>query len=251
MGGFMDAFLDTSLDGLRGKSAMVTGAASGIGRATALALAATGARVIGFDRQPAETDNAACSYATLAVDVTSETAVAQGVGAAVERLGSVHILVNSAGIEIDEPLADADIASLDRMYAVNVRGTFLVGRAVLPHLADGSRIINLASELAYLGRAGSSAYAATKGAIIALTRSWARELAPRVLVNAVAPGPTDTPLPHFDTLPPHVQALEPSNPLGRLGRPEEIAAVIRFLAGAGASFITGQCFGVDGGAAMH
>jgi 3-oxoacyl-[acyl-carrier protein] reductase len=255
MGGFMDAFLDTSLDGLRGKSAIVTGAASGIGRATALTLAAAGARVIGFDRQPAETDNeannTACSYATLAVDVTSETAVAQGVGAAVERLGSVDILVNSAGIEIDEPLADADIASLDRMYAVNVRGTFLVGRAVLPHLADGSRIINLASELAYLGRAGSSAYAATKGAIIALTRSWARELAPRVLVNAVAPGPTDTPLLHFDTLPPHVQALELSNPLGRLGRPEEIAAVIRFLAGAGASFITGQCFGVDGGAAMH
>jgi 3-oxoacyl-[acyl-carrier protein] reductase len=84
-----------------------------------------------------------------------------------------------------------------------------------------------------------------------LTRSWARELAPRVLVNAVAPGPTDTPLLHFDTLPPRVQALELSNPLGRIGRPEEIAAVILFLAGSAASFITGQCFGVDGGAAMH
>jgi len=235
------------MEGLAGKGAIVTGAASGIGRATARALAAAGARVIGFDLKAAEADD----YATLIVDVTSETAVAQGVGAAVARLGAVHVLVNSAGIEIDEPLAASDVATLDRMYAVNLRGTFLVGRAVLPHLADGSRIINLASELAWLGRAGSSAYAATKGAIISLTRSWARELAPHVLVNAVAPGPTDTPLLHFDTLPREVQALELSNPLGRIGQPEEIATVIVFLAGPGASFVTGQCFGADGGAAMH
>ena len=238
------------MQGLDDKRAIVTGAASGIGRAAARALAAAGVRVIGFDLQAAEPRNPG-DVATLAVDVTSETAVRHGVGAAVARLGAVDILVNSAGIEIDEPLAGADVATLDRMYAVNVRGTFLMGRALLPHLADGSRIINLASELAYLGRAGSSAYAATKGAIISLTRSWARELGPRVLVNAVAPGPTDTPLLHFDTLSPQVQALELSNPLGRIGRPEEIAAVIVFLAGAGASFITGQCFGVDGGAAMH
>jgi 3-oxoacyl-[acyl-carrier protein] reductase len=137
------------------------------------------------------------------------------------------------------------------MYAVNLRGPILVTRACLPYFRDGARIVNLASELAQLGRAGSSAYSATKGAILSLTRSWAREFAPRILVNAVAPGPTDTPLLHFDTLPPHVQALELSNPLGRLGKPEEIARAVLFLAGEGASFMTGQCIGVDGGAAMR
>jgi len=118
-------------------------------------------------------------------------------------------------------------------------------------MPEGGRIINLASELAYLGRAGASGYCATKGAILSMTRSWARELGPRILVNAVAPGPIDTPLLHFHELPPEIQALEITNPLGRIGRPEEVAAAILFLAGPGASFMTGQCIGVDGGAAMR
>jgi 3-oxoacyl-[acyl-carrier protein] reductase len=126
-----------------------------------------------------------------------------------------------------------------------------VTRACLPHFRQGARVINLASELARLGRSGSSAYSATKGAILSLTRSWAREFAPRILVNAVAPGPTDTPLLHFDTLSPTIQALELSNPLRRIGKPQEIAEAILFLAGPGASFMTGQCVGVDGGAAMR
>jgi 3-oxoacyl-[acyl-carrier protein] reductase len=231
---------------LRGKSAIVTGAASGIGKAAAEILIAAGAEMIGLDLNVASV-----SFDIIGCDVGSEEAVRTAVDAAVKRLGGIDIVVNSAGIQLDADLADLDIAVLDKMYAVNLRGPILVTRACLPHLREGARIINLASELAKLGRAGSSAYSATKGAIISLTRSWAHEFGPRFRVNAVAPGPTDTPLLHFDTLSPDIQALELSNPLGRLGRPEEIAQAILFLAGEGASFMTGQCIGVDGGAAMR
>src|SRR5258708_6137998 len=193
--------------------------------------------------------SAACDV--IFCDVSSEPSVGTAVAEAARRFGGIDILINSAGIQLDADLADLDVAVLDKMYAVNLRGPILVTRACLPHFREGARVINLASELAYLGRGGSSAYSATKGAILSLTRSWARELAPRILVNAVAPGPTDTPLLHFDTLPPSVQALQLSNPLRRLGRPEEIARALRFVAGEGAGFMTGQCIGVDGGAAMR
>ena len=231
---------------LRGKSAIVTGAASGIGKAAAEALTASGAEVIGFDLN---VSNAAIDV--IFCDVSSESSVATAVTEAMRRLGAIDILVNCAGIQLDADLADLDVAVLDKMYAVNLRGPILVMRACLPHFREGARVINLASELARLGRSGSSAYSATKGAILSLTRSWAREFAPRILVNAVAPGPTDTPLLHFDTLPPAIQALELSNPLGRIGKAQEIAETILFLAGPGASFMTGQCIGVDGGAAMR
>ncbi len=231
---------------LRGKCAIVTGAASGIGKAAAEALTASGAEVMGFDLIASNV-----SFDVIICDVSSESSVSTAVSEAVRRLGGIDILVNSAGIQLDADLADLDIAVLDKMYAVNLRGPVLVMRACLPHFREGARVINLASELAQLGRSGSSAYSATKGAILSLTRSWAREFAPRILVNAVAPGPTETPLLHFDTLSPAIQALELSNPLGRIGKPQEIAEAILFLAGPGASFMTGQCIGVDGGAAMR
>ena len=231
---------------LRGKCAIVTGAASGIGKASAEALTASGAEVLGFDLIASS-----AAFDVIFCDVSSESSVKTAVAEAARRLGGIDILVNSAGIQLDMDLADLDVAVLDKMYAVNLRGPILVMRACLPHFREGARVINLASELAQLGRSGSSAYSATKGAILSLTRSWAREFAPRILVNAVAPGPTDTPLLHFDTLSPAIQALELSNPLGRIGKAEEIADAILFLAGPGASFMTGQCIGVDGGAAMR
>lgn len=231
----------------KGKTAVVTGAARGIGRAAGVSLARAGAEVVGFDISADRGEE----IDMIAVDVGNEADVAGAVAEAVRRLGPIDILVNSAGVEIAASLASLNVCDLDAMLAVNVRAPILVTRALLPHFAAAARIVNVASELAYLGRAGSSVYCATKGAVLSLTRSWARELAPRILVNAVAPGPTDTPLLNFDSLSAEQKALETANPLGRIAKPEEIAPAILFLAGRGASFITGQCISVDGGAAMH
>ena len=232
---------------LAGKRALVTGAASGIGRAIAAALDEAGAAVMGIDR--VEQASPACPI--VVADVSREAEVAAAVDKIGAMLNGLEIVVNAAGIMPETPLATIDMAAVERLFAVNVLGTIHVAKAALPHLADGGRIINIASELAYLGRAGFSAYCATKGAVLSLTRSWARELAPRILVNAVAPGPTDTPLLDFANLSPAMRALETAHPLGRVGRPEEIASAVVYLAGPGATFITGQCFGVDGGAAMR
>lgn len=217
--------------------AVVTGAAGGIGAAVCAALRADGFVVKGMDLTNAE----------LVADVTQPASVA----AALAPVSRIDVLVNNAGVLIEGSLASMPIADFDRQIAVNLRGLFVVTQAALPKIPRGGRIVNVASELAYLGREGASAYAATKGAALSLTRSWARELAPDILVNAVAPGPVNTPLLGFEAMNAQAQALETRNPLGRIGRPEEIAAVIAFLASDRASFITGQCFSADGGAAMH
>jgi 3-oxoacyl-[acyl-carrier protein] reductase len=232
---------------LDGKRAVVTGAASGIGRAIAAGLAEAGAGVAGIDLNPSA--DARCPIEI--ADVADAAAASAALARAVDVLGGLDIVCNAAGIMPEARLADIDMAHIDRLFAVNVRGPIIVAKAALPHLGDGSRIINIASELAYLGRAGFSVYCATKGAILSLTRSWARELAPKILVNAVAPGPTDTPLLDFEHLRPELRDLETANPLRRIARPDEIAAAVAFLAGPGASFITGQCITVDGGSAMH
>lgn len=230
---------------LHGKRALVTGAASGIGRATALALREAGATVIGLDLIGSERD-----MPILACDLANEGDIVGAAAEGARRLGGCDILVNNAGILQEAPLDRISAEHVDRMFAVNVRGAILMTREMLPHLADGGRIINIASELAYLGRAEASVYCATKAALLGLTRSWARELAPRILVNAVAPGPTDTPLLGFDALSENQQAQETMHPLRRIGRPEEIASAVVFLAGSGATFFTGQCLGANGGAAM-
>ena len=231
---------------LSGKRALVTGAASGIGLATALALQEAGAAVVGLDLKAS-----AGAFMILACDLAVEAQIVEAVAKGAEVLGGYDILVNNAGILQELPLASLTASHIDLMFAVNVRGALLVAREVLPHLPEGGRIINIVSELAYLGRAGGSVYAGTKAAMIGVTRSWARELGPGILVNAVAPGPTDTPLLGFDRLTDAQKAAETTNPMGRIGRPEEVAAAVVFLAGPGATFFTGQCLGANGGAAMN
>lgn len=225
---------------------VVTGAASGIGRACADRLHRAGIRVVGLDLRPAGE-----AWHMEQANLSDEAAVMRAMSAAVAYLGGLDAVVNCAGIELDSPLEAFDLDAFDKMVGVNVRGTVIVAREALKHFGEQGRIVNIASELGYLGRAGASGYCATKGAVIALTRSWARELAPRVLVNAVAPGPVDTPLLNFSAMNATQQALETNNPLGRIGRPEEVAEAVLFLVSRATGFITGQCISVDGGAAMH
>ncbi len=235
---------------LAGQLAVVTGAASGIGAATVRALAARGARVAGIDRQPCAVPDGGLA---LAADVSSEADVLAAFAALDADGGVPDILVNCAGIIIERPLTRMTLEEFERIMRVNLRGCFLVGREAVIRMRGagrGGRVINIASELAHLGRADYSAYCASKAAVIGLTRSWARELAPDILVNAVAPGPVDTPMLSRENMSPEVVARESDLPLGRIGRPEEIASVIAFLAGPGATYVTGQTFGPNGGAVM-
>lgn len=243
---------------LEGKLALVTGAASGIGRATAQMLALRGADV-------ALVDLASCAELSdeitamgrrcvaLEADVGDEAQARTACQQAFDMLGGLDIMVNSAGIIFEKPLLEMSVGEFDRVVRVNLRGTFLMGRegiGAMKRQDRGGRIINIASELAYLGRADYSAYCASKAAILGLTRSWAREFAPKILVNTVAPGPVDTPMTSIKTMSPEWIEKETDIPLGRIGKPEEIAAVIAFLAGPEATFVTGQTFSPNGGAVM-
>ncbi len=246
---------------LAGQKAIVTGAASGIGRGIASALAGEGMQVAILDRAAAEASEAVVASIRAAggdafavqADVSEEASAVAAVTGAARRMGGLDLLVNSAGVIADGPLLETPVAVFDRIMAVNVRGTFIVGREALRIMsAQGrGRVINISSELALLGREQFSPYCASKGAVLSMTRSWAREFAPHILVNAIAPGPTDTPMLDIEHMSPEWRKKEENNPLGRIARVEEIAAVAVFLAGPGATFITGQCISPNGGAAMY
>ena len=224
--------------------------ATGIGATTVRELAAQGARIAGIDRQPCTVPDGGLA---LTADVSSEAEVREAF-AVLDAAGEVpDILVNCAGIIIERPLIRMTLEEFERIMSVNLRGCFLVGREAISRMraaGQGGRVINIASELAHLGRADYSAYCASKAAVIGLTRSWAREFAPDILVNAVAPGPVDTPMLSREHMSPDILARETDLPLGRIGQPHEIASVIAFLASTGASYVTGQTFGPNGGAVM-
>jgi 3-oxoacyl-[acyl-carrier protein] reductase len=235
------------MSGFQHKTVLVTGAAGGIGRAIARAFAAAGAAVIGIDRAAASI----AGIAVLVADLRDEQEIVDAVASSAGQLGKIDVLVNCAGSDGERPLSRFDAADFDRIFGVNVRATILVTREALKHMSPGSRIINIASELAFLGRSGQSCYCASKGAILSLTRSWARELGPDIQVNAVAPGPIDAPMLRWDNLSEEVRKEELRNPAGRIGQPEEVANAVLFLAHPDTGYITGQCISVDGGAAMH
>lgn len=245
---------------LNGQRILVTGGASGIGRAIAIACAREGAHVGILDRAPqpqcAEVVREMLAHRghgfALHMDVTDEAAVTGGVSDAVERLGGLDAAFSCAGVILEQSLLATSLEDYERVMAVNVRGTFLFGREVLRLMsaARAGRLVNVSSDLAYIGREEFSVYCASKGAVISLTRAWAREFAPHVLVNALAPGPIDTPLLALENMSPQWREKETQNPLGRVGQPEEVAALAVFLAGPGATFITGQCLGPNGGSCM-
>jgi 3-oxoacyl-[acyl-carrier protein] reductase len=226
---------------------VVSGAASGIGQATADLFEKKGARVARLDHLPIDKD------LSFKADLTDEIQVAEAIAAADNALGGIDVMVNTAAIFIYSPLLETSVADVRRIFDVNLVGTFLVTRETVRAMKSrgkGGRIILFSSELAQLGREHHAAYCATKAGISAMVRCWAKEFGPNILVNAVAPGPTDTPLLDFENLPDEWKRLETSNPLGRIGQPQEVAEAVLFLAGPGSSFVTGQVLGVNGGASM-
>jgi NAD(P)-dependent dehydrogenase (short-subunit alcohol dehydrogenase family) len=242
---------------MKDKVALVTGAASGLGHATALRLGAEGARVVCADTsvdavaQTAHAITAAGGEAlALVVDVTDESACERMVADTIARFGRLTTWVNSAGVRPARPGPTPTLSDWQRVVDVNLSGTYLASRAAMRSLIDSQcgSIVNLASIFGLVGGSTGAAYAASKGAVVNLTRQMALEWAPAVRVNCVCPGVIETPMtaPLREDRAWAEQVLK-RYPLGRFGKPEEVAAAILFLASDEAAFVTGAALPVDGG----
>jgi 3-oxoacyl-[acyl-carrier protein] reductase len=241
---------------LQGKKALVTGGSRGIGSAIAKRLAADGAAVAityagnkaAADATVAAIENAGGTAFAFQADAADAASQRAGIEQAAAALGSIDILVHNAGVAEFSSIAEDTDEVFDRQFGVNVKGLHVGTRAALPHLNDGGRIILIGSISGELALPAAAVYSATKAAVAALGRGWAKDLAPRnILVNTVQPGPIDTDLNPADG--DFAQQMTGLVPLGRYGKVEEVAGTVAFLAGPDASFITGATLNVDGGLA--
>jgi 3-oxoacyl-[acyl-carrier protein] reductase len=248
------------LNRLKGRIALVTGAASGLGKGIAIAFAREGANVIAADKV-----EEVCAAEVLAgirahggealfvqTDVSDETSVRSMVDAALTRFGRVDILVNNAGIFTESLIENLSVDDWDRVVNTNLRGTFLCTRALMGQMLErgDGRIINIASQIGQIGGRSVGHYAASKAGVIGLTKSLAREVATRgVLVNAIAPGPIETPMLDSET-----EAWRSAKlaelPIGRFGTIDEVTPTAVLLASAEGSYYVGQTLGPNGGDVM-
>lgn len=242
---------------LKDKVAIVTGGAHGMGEVEARLFAGEGAKVVVADLLEREGEAVAAELCAtqhkalfVHTDVTSERDWQRLIAETIAAYGRLDILVNNAGIMFTKPVSATTETEFDRIFAINVKGTFFACQQAATRMSDGGRIINLSSSTTARFMPTYGAYVATKGAVEQLTRAMAKELGPRgITINAVSPGPTETELFLSGKTPEQLQQFGQLSAFGRLGRPAEIGEVVAFLASDAAGWITGQNIRVNGGLA--
>jgi len=243
---------------LKGKVALITGASRGIGRAIAERLSRDGAAVVvNYARNAdaagnvvAEIEAAGGQAFAVQADVGRVSEVVRLFDETIAHFGKLDILVNNAGIMCNKPISAVTEEEFDRVFAVNVKGTFFACQQAATRLAEGGRILNFSSTTTVMMLPTYGAYVASKGAVEQLSRSLAKELGPRgITVNVVSPGPTDTELFNAGKTEEQRQRLAQASAFGRVGQPPEIAEVVAFLASDAANWVTGQNIRVNGGVA--